>query len=471
MTFPVTRRLGFGARLATRMTLSASMRLPTEIESERSRKLLTADLTPALWHGEQSRWLDSATALREFAEFGIARRAARELIDEHRAATGEVLPMREALIEVGVTNKNWPEIYHAQIAHRFAAASEASIGYGERLVWFWSNHFAVSGAGGGTRRLAPGPLEAEAIRPHVDGSFGEMLLAVSMHWAMLSYLDGNNSIGPGSPVGINRDRGLNENWAREILELHTLGVDGGYGQNDVVALARMLTGWRYRNPNSDDGRGFLFQESRHEPGPKILLGKTYPDDSFEQGVAALRDLARHPSTARHLATKLARHFVADEPPERMVRELEGVFLESEGDLGAVHRALLHSPEAQEAPPTKLRLPQEFLVAMLRATGVEIEPRLINQMCRIMGQPVWQPPSPDGFPDTNEYWLSPETMKRRLDVAMAVAERVDPTLEPMEVLELTIGDIATDDTRLSVARAESRQQAFALLFMSPEFQWR
>ena len=464
MIHPMVRRSGFGPRLPSRTSPQSVL------EASPHRMLATADLSAAPAHDAQAPWLETTYALQTFREFQQARRAARELVDAHRAATGGTLSRRDALAEVGAPDVDGRDIYHGQLQARFSAAIDAEIGYRERLVWFWGNHFAVS-AGGGVRRLRPGLLEAEAIRPHVDGSFADMLLAVSTHWAMLGYLNGNASIGPMSRVGLRRERGLNENWAREILELHTVGVGGGYTQPDVVALAEILTGWRYYQMRSDDRGQFLFQAGRHEPGPKTLLGKTYPEDGFEQGVAALQDLARHPSTARHLATKLARHFIADDPPERLVQELAAVFLETGGDLAAVSQALIESPEAQEASPAKLRLPQEFLVAMLRATGVELEPRLIDRMCRIMGQPVWQPPGPDGFPDTVDYWLSPEGMKRRLDVAMAVAERVDPTLEPIDVLEVVIGDIASDDTRWAVARAESRQQAFALLFMSPEFQWR
>ena len=465
MTDRVMRRLGFGIRLPSRAPLQSEMdELP-------SRMLLAAEMTAAPGHDQQSPWLDTTNALQAFGKFEQGRRAARELIDEHRVASGETLPLPEALLEVGAPTTSGRDIHESQLDSRFSAALEAEVGVRERLVWFYSNHFSVSAAAGGYRILAPGLLEAEAVRPHVAGRFADMLLAVSMHWAMLRDLDGAFSVGPRSRFGVEHERGLNENWAREILELHTLGVDGGYRQPDVVALAKILTGWRFNWISNDEPGKFVFGMYRHELGPKTLLGKTYPDDGLEQGVAALRDLARHPSTARHIATKLARHFVADEPPERLVRELAAVFLETDGDLAAVSQALIYSPEAQEAPPTKLRLPQEFLVAMLRATGVELEPRLIDQMCRVMGQPVWQPPGPDGFPDTVDYWLSPESMKRRLDVAMAVAERVDPTLEPMDVLEVTIGDVATIDTRWAVSRAESRQQAFSLLFMSPEFQWR
>ena len=465
MLYPTMRRLGLGPRLQSEMSRQS------DVEAASARVLLTDELFAEPGYEQRSPWLDTSKTLHAFREFGQARRAARELIDARRTATGETLSMRDAMAEVGAPAANGRDIYHGQVEARFSAAIDAQFGYRERLVWFWGNHFAVSSAGGGVRLLRPGPFEAEAVRPHVDGSFADMLLAVSTHWGMLAYLNGSASIGPLSRVGIGRERGLNENWAREILELHTLGVDGGYAQNDVVVLAELLTGWRHKWSNHDDPGAFFFAAARHQPGPKTLLGKTYPEDGFEQGVAALRDLARHPSTARHLATKLARHFIADDPPERLVRELTAVFLETDGDLAAVSQALLDSPEAVEAPPTKLRLPQEFLVAMLRATGLELEPRLIDQMCRVMGQPVWQPPGPDGFPDTADHWLSPEGMKRRLDVAMAVAERVDPTLEPMAVLEGVIGDVASDDTRLAVARAESRQQAFALLFMSPEFQWR
>lgn len=452
-------RFGFGP------SFSATSRLS---EQQRRNQLSPGD--PASPSADPDRLEDRKSALEAFNAFVSAREAAKDLAMERLETTGEMLSRQAALQEIGSPYQSLQDIYRAQLKARFRTARQSERTAHERFVWFWSNHFATSAPGGFSRVLGL-PFEQEAIRPHIDGRFADMVVAATTHPAMLRYLDALANFGPSSRLGLERDRGLNENLAREILELHTLGVHGGYSQQDVIALAKILTGWRFRWRTHEDPGAFFFSMARHEPGPKTLLGKTYPDDGFEQGVAALRDLARHPSTARHLATKLARHFIADQPPERLVRELAAVFLETEGDLDAVHRALLHSPEGRDAPPTKLRLPQEFLVAMLRATDVELEPALIDRMCRVMGQPVWQPPSPAGFPDTVAHWLSPEGMKRRLDVAMAVAERVDPTLEPMKVLEVTVGDIASDDTRLSVARAETRQQAFALLFMSPEFQWR
>ena len=455
----IARRFGFGSR---------NLRGHSGLEPA-NRDDVAAETLPAP-HGT-SRDLDGSEVLDDFLGNRQKRREARALIAA-RAESGQPAPsMAEALREIGHSPRALQSIHETQVANRFQQALTTPDAFFERLVWFWSNHFAVSMLAGGPLRVLGGPYEQEVIRQHVTGNFADMLLAAVQHTAMLRYLDGRSSVGPRSRVGLSRDRGLNENLAREILELHTLGVDGGYDQEDVRSLARMLTGWRCRALASDHPGEFVFSRTWHEPGAKVLLGKTYPDDGYEQGVAALRDLAYHPSTANHLAVKLVRHFVADQPSQRLVGKLRGVFLETEGHLAAVSQALIDSPEAREAPPAKLRLPQEFIVAMLRATNVEFEPRELAGMCSVMGHPVWAPPGPDGFPDTVAHWLSPEGMKRRLDVAMAVAERVEPALEPMEVLEGVIGDIATDDTRWAVARAESRQQAFALLFMSPEFQWR
>ena len=362
-------------------------------------------------------------------------------------------------------------VYLDAIAARFYRAMQSDDPIFERLVWFWSNHLAVSVRAGGLLWPLVGAFETQAIAATALATYDEMLLSAVKHPAMLLYLDGYHSIGDRSPIGLRLGRGINENLAREILELHTIGLGSDYTQEDVGALAEMLTGWRFWPlPSAVRGK-FRFVRAMHQPGLKTFLGERYSEEGVDVGVRALKRLADHPATGRRLVKKLAVHFVADDPPKRLVQELTEVFWDTNGDLGAVSRRLVKWTEGAEPPPAKLRLPQEFLAAILCATGIKLEPALIERMCRVMGHPVWAPPGPDGFPDTVAHWLSPEGMKRRLDVAMAVAARVDPTLEPMGVLEGVIGDIASDDTRLAVARAESRQQAFALLFMSPEFQWR
>jgi uncharacterized protein (DUF1800 family) len=206
------------------------------------------------------------------------------------------------------------QIYLEEGKVRFDSALNAEIGLVDRLTWFWSNHFCVSADKGQVRALC-GAFEREAIRANVLGKFSEMLLAVESHPAMLLYLDNAGSIGPNSIAGQRRGKGINENLAREILELHTLGVRGGYSQEDVTNFAKIITGWTFSPFKQDPQHGgeFMFNERLHEPGPQMVLSHRYDDNGYEQGRAALLMLADHPATAKHIATKLVMHFVADEP--------------------------------------------------------------------------------------------------------------------------------------------------------------
>jgi uncharacterized protein (DUF1800 family) len=357
---------------------------------------------------------------------------------------------------------------------RFNAQMKAGAGLVERLVAFWSNHFAVSVAKGQGLRATAGAFEREAIRPHVLGKFSDLLIAVESHPAMIFYLDNQRSIGPGSNAGRFDGKGLNENLAREILELHTLGVDGGYAQPDVTALARIITGWSFAEAGSETGEpgAFLFKANWHEPGVHNLLGKNYPQTGRAQGEAALRDLARHPSTARHIATKLARHFVADAPPTDLVDALTKAFRDSDGDLAVVTAALVTHDRAWSAPPTKIRDPNEFVIAAMRATAfTPNDPGQILGVMNSLGMPLWQPAGPNGYADTTAVWASPEQMKLRLDVSWQMAQRARDYGAPLGVLDTVCGLAASRETREALLHAESRPQALALLFMSPEFQRR
>ena len=358
------------------------------------------------------------------------------------------------------------EIFLGEVKARFAAAMHAEIGLIERLTWFWSNHFCISAD---KVPAMAGAFEREAIRPHVLGRFADMLLAVESHPAMLFYLDNASSIGPDSVAGINRSRGLNENLAREILELHTLGSRTGYSQDDVTRFAKVLTGWTIRpnNNNPDHGGEFVFNGRIHQPGPQTIVGKTYADDGMEQGRAVLLDLARHPATADHVAQKLARHFVADQPPAKLVARLTKTFRDTDGDLRQLARALITAPEAWELPRSKLKRPSQWRIASLRASGAT-EPnteRVLRTMA-LLGEPLWRPPSPKGFPDDDAAWL--DGMGLRLDIANAFAARVADRVDPPALVDELIGPLASPETRQTIARAESRAQAFALLLMSPEF---
>jgi uncharacterized protein (DUF1800 family) len=319
-----------------------------------------------------------------------------------------------------------------------------------------------------------GSFEREAIRPHVFGRFADMLKAVEQHPAMLFFLDNQQSLGPNSRAGQNRHRGLNENLAREIMELHTLGVGGGYTQDDVTSLARIITGWTFAGRQGQLGTpgSFVFNANAHEPGPQRLLGKIYENNGVAQGEAALADIARHPSTAKFIASKFVRHFVADDPPLMLMARMQGVFHNTDGDLKAMAIALVDSDEAWQAPQTKLRSPYEFLVATGRLLGRNPEdPGRYLGGFNLLGQPLWSPAGPNGFADTNAAWAAPEGMKLRLDISAQVASRLAGNIDPRDLLELAAADAASPETRRTVERAESRQQALALLLMSPEFQRR
>jgi uncharacterized protein (DUF1800 family) len=364
--------------------------------------------------------------------------------------------------------------FRAEALARIQRASVADCGFAERLVMFWSNHFCISATKGELARIWAGSFEREAIRPHVFGRFGDMLHAVEQHPAMLFFLDNQQSLGPESRAGENRKRGLNENLAREIMELHTLGVGSGYSQDDVTSLARIITGWTFAGREGKLGEpgSFVFNANAHQPGPQRLLGKIYPSDGVAQGEAALADIARHPATAKFIATKFVRHFVADDPPPALVARLRDVFIKSDGDLAALSMALVDSSEAWQAPLTKVRSPYEFLVASGRLMGrVPEDPGPYLNGLNVLGQPLWSPSGPNGFADTNAAWAAPEGMKLRLDIAAQTASRLGDSIDPRDLLELVAADAASSETRRTIERAESRQQALALLLMSPEFQRR
>ncbi|CCE06396.1 conserved hypothetical protein [Bradyrhizobium sp. STM 3843] len=364
--------------------------------------------------------------------------------------------------------------YRAEALARLQRAVLADCGFTERLVAFWSNHFCISANKGELARIWAGAFEREAIRPHVFGRFADMVKAVEQHPAMLFFLDNQQSLGPDSRAGQNRKRGLNENLAREIMELHTLGVGGGYTQEDVTTLARIITGWTFAGRQGKLGAPgeFVFNANAHQPGPQTLLGKVYQDDGLAQGEAALADIARHPSTAKFIATKFVRHFIADDPPPALVARLETVFKRTDGDLKALTLALIDSDEAWSAPLTKMRNPYEFVVASGRLLArVPEDPGPYLGALNALGQPLWTPAGPNGFPDTNAAWAAPEGLKLRLDIAAQLGSKVGNTIDARELLELVAADAASGETRRTIERAESRQQALALLLMSPEFQRR
>ncbi len=364
------------------------------------------------------------------------------------------------------------EAFVEEAAARFRHASATDAAFLERLVMFWSNHFCVSANKGAVRGIA-GAYEREAIRPHVLGRFADMLLAVEKHPAMLIYLDNQVSVGPNSRAGTNRGLGLNENLAREILELHTLGVGGGYTQGDVTNLARILTGWtvgNLANAVSEPGK-FFFAAARHEPGEWSVLGKRYPDRGLQTGEEVLRALAVHPATARHIARKLAIHFVAEEPPPALVARLETTFRDTGGDLAALARALAQSDEAWGAQPVKVVPPYDFLVAVMRGFALAPRPGELLRLSAQLGQPLWRPPSPAGWAEADTTWAAPSALRERLRIAEVAARQADRLVDPRQVADDLFGDGLGGPTRQAVARAEVREQGLELLIMSPDFQRR
>ena len=426
--------------------------------------------------------LTSGTAARVAFAYQQAQRAARQA---ERAAQQANAPMSGGSPEMKDQSATPPapapmrnpgpgvtqQIYLSEAKARIAAALDAEIGFVERLVWFWSNHFCVSADKGNVRQIC-GAYEREVIRANVLGRFSDMLLAVESHPAMLIYLDNARSIGPDSLAGLRQKRGLNENLAREILELHTLGVRTVYTQEDVTRFANVITGWTFVPFRQDPVRGgeFEFNPRTHQPGAQTVIGRSYPDAGLQQGRNVLAALARHPATAKHVAAKLARHFVADEPPPALVERLAKRFLATQGDLKEVTKALVAAPEAWEAPRAKLKRPGEWVVGMLRATGVtppDIGP--VMQAHNLLGEPLWRPSAPKGFADESAPWL--DGLAQRLDIANQFARRLGAEADPREVFEQSLAPLASSETRQAVLRAESRPQALALLFMAPEFQRR
>ncbi|TGQ56796.1 DUF1800 family protein [Mesorhizobium sp. M1C.F.Ca.ET.193.01.1.1] len=419
--------------------------------------------------------LDSTAAIQASMAANAERKAERDRMAQPTAEPTAMAAVSPDAKAKSTVPKVEADICRDEAQARFDKALNAGPGFVERLVGFWSNHFCVSVAKGQIVRACAGAFEREAIRPFVLGRFADMLLAVEHHPAMLFYLDNQQSIGPDSRAGKRRGRGLNENLAREILELHTLGVDGGYSQADVTSFAGVLTGWTMagREGRLGEPGSFVFNTNAHQPGEAVLLGKTYPAGGMGQGEAALNDIARHPATARHIAGKLARHFIADDPPPQSVAHLAAVFTKTDGDLRALALALVDMPEAWSMPLAKLRAPFDYVMALRRAVGPSAgkEPQRTLGWLRALGEPLWQPPGPNGFPDHSDAWASAEGLKTRLDIAWQTAQQADDIGNPGDMLSTLIGASASAETREAIARAESRRQGLALLLMAPEFQRR
>ncbi len=412
----------------------------------------------------------------------LAARDERQKMQQESAA-----PATDAKLVNAIREAYQPH-YRAQVLARAQSAALTLKPFAERLVHFWSNHFAVSADKGVVFGLA-GTLENEAIRPHVGGRFVDLLTAVEQHPAMIAFLDNQYSVGKDSVAArfasqrfgpdLNapkRQFGINENLAREILELHTLGVNGGYSQADVTSFAQVITGWsigggKGRLAGGAPGR-FYFRDNLHQPGSKVVLGKTYTEEGVRQGEAVLADLARRPETARFIATKLVRHFIADDPPRAAVDRLARAFLKSGGDLPQVYAALIESPESWETDARKFKTPEDFVFSTLRALNVS--PGQAEEVVRtfeLLGQRQYTPGSPAGWPDTSKSWDGSDALMHRVLWASRVGAKYESGVEPADLAASSLGAYARPETLTALKRATTSGQAVALLLMSPEFQRR
>lgn len=354
-----------------------------------------------------------------------------------------------------------------------ARAVDARDAFRERLLAFWADHFTVSG-GGREDAIGPYSFAEDALRPHLAGRFGDMLGAVVHHPIMLIYLDQTRSTGPNSARGKRQGVGLNENLARELLELHTMGVGAPYTQDDVRQLAELLTGLTY-----DPRNGFSFNGRMAEPGPETVLGQTYEGKGEAPIRAFLHDLAIRPETARNVSRKLAVHFVSDTPDEGMIDAMSKAWTTSGGTLEAVYGAMLRHPSAMSGPTVKARQPWDFIVAALRGLGVSGEtvmawetPRLRQTVIvplRAMGQTWKSPPGPDGWPEEFENWITPQALAERINWAMRwPAVLVDPLPHPRELATRILGDRAAPATLWAADRAENLAEGVGIVLSSPEF---
>ena len=358
------------------------------------------------------------------------------------------------------------------LRHTLARLLDTQDGFRERLVAFWADHFTVAGGTEGLPLIYA--MIEEAIRANLTAPFATMLTAVTLHPAMLIYLDQARSIGPNSPQGKKKGLGLNENHARELMELHSLGVGAGYGQDDVRQLAELMTGLSY-----DQKRGFFFEARRVEPGPETVLGKTYDGKGMDPILAVLNDLALRPETARHIARKLVVHFIADQPDAELVEALAKVWQATGGDLLAVYTALVQHPAAWSGPARKVRQPWEFLIAAYRGLGVtgagvmawdaSTLKQLFMAPLQQMGQPWKGARGPDGWPEQAEAWITPQGLAVRIDWAMTQPARIARPLPlPLDLARQVLGDRMTETVQRAAERAENRAEGVGLVLASPEF---
>lgn len=416
--------------------------------------------------------------IEDFPTFLTRMEAAQAIWRRRRKARGT--PEGEVLRkELNLLKKDARQAKLRWMGQSLLRRAYTETAFRERLAYFWADHFTAQGKAGVVKR-ATAPYVDSAIRPHVTGRFADLLIAAVTHPLMLDYLDQRNSMGPNSEKAERRGAkaGLNENLAREVLELHTLGVDGPYDQTDVRELAKLFTGMTF-----DAKQGFRFRKDFAEPGIETVLGKPYgPKPGTGPILQALEDLAAHPVTAAHIARKLAVHFVSDTPDPGLVDHLKATFLRTDGDLTALYTALLEHPAAWDVAAPNVKWPVDFIGSALRALAVppaaiqsldEAEARrLIYAPLRIMGQRWEEPIGPDGWPEADSNWITPQSISARITWSIQAPSSLMPDLpDPRRFAETALGSRITPDVRFAASAAESKPEAIGLVLASPAFQRR
>lgn len=362
--------------------------------------------------------------------------------------------------------------YELRVRSRFT--QQTGMPFRERFVHFWSNHFSVSGKSD-SAPISVG-FEREVVRPNVMGRFADMLLASSQHPIMISYLDNTWSVGPNSQLGAVPGHGINENLAREILELHTLGVNGGYTQTDVTLFAKVITGWSFStqaNGSRPYGK-FYFEPTYHEPGARTVVGKDYSQAGIDQGLAVIQDIARHPSTIDHVCTKIAKAFHSDNPPTSLIDQLKAAWTLSDGNLSTISQALVDAPEMWTAAQQKVKSADDYWMSMLRAMDPNWPDAWVNLWAYLcLGAPPFTAPSPAGWPVANTNWAAAGSLRNRLNLAIDRTLVLEQQIsgDVVEFGRSVLGPLLRPATEAAIQAAGSRHSGLAILFMSPEFQRR
>ncbi len=445
------------------MTLKAAIAANRFGYGARPDELNKAKKDPEEWLTEQLKPVHFNKQLPGSSEIAAKTRALRKETKKN-IMSGNKDPSASKIIESKYYRKTLSDLAADGIIQ--SIHSDNSISW--RLLDFFSNHFSVT-AQGKIKVLAP-TLEREAIAPNLYGLFEDLLLAVIQHPVMLLYLNNENSFGPQSRFGKKRGKGLNENLAREIMELHTLGVNGGYTQQDVTELARAITGWSIKNPKHDEDMGFMFRQYGHQPGKRVLLGKIYSDNGIRQGKEMLKDLARHPATAKYVCYKLAHHFISDNPDPDLVGKLVKKWQATNGNIREVMISMIKAKESWHDTPEKFKTPREFVISSYRAIGKKkIKPQFLLSSVSKLGQQPFNAGSPAGFSDEQKDWDGASALMKRIDWSMLVAGQLKRNVK--KLMASTLSEAVSESTSRMVNRAESQRQAYALLLMSPEFQRR